>query len=367
MTAIRPIRGLVTGYIFKLARESIPASQQRLAESIGVDRGTVQGWESGRRPFTSVPYGQAVALRHRLVQLGADPALLHAMSDAAEADFMLSQIVDTRPSDVRVDEHPLAYRVLTHGLTQMLGWPVTGQTPTAIASRAIPTPARRGPVADGPALNAAQRDAFFDGLRAAAVRATGDTDRAVLLHRQACFLSGLDPALDTAGWLTGSKPTDYFVRPRAWSPRWVDARSIATALAQQGDAEPLRAFISNAHADETCELASLNYWAYWVGEGSERQHNDRFMVSRSGQWHGAPLLRHLVERMTSDHKFIDLNVHTVWALLAVRRGLLADDRRLGADLYGRSEQLLAEGNVSKQSRQELTSVIYGLRMDGMTP
>jgi len=365
MTTNRSRRGLVTGYVLKLARESIPARQQQLAEAIGVDRGTIQGWESGRRPFTSAPYGQAIALRHRLVQLGADPALLHAMTDAAEADFVLSEIVDTRPSDVLVDQHPLAYRVLTHGLAEMLSWPITGQAPTVIASCALRTPARRGPVADGPTLDAAEREAFFDGLRAAVVRATGDGDHAVLLHRQACFLSGLDPAGAVSSWLASTKQTDYFVRPREWSPRWADARSIATALARQGDVEPLRAFISNAHADETCEFASLNYWAYWVGEISERQHDDRFMVSRGLRWQGALLLRHLVERMTSQHGYVDLNVHTVWSLLAAKRGLLADDRALGADLYRRSEQLLDEGQVSEQSRQELTSVLYGLRMDGM--
>lgn len=68
--------GRVTGYLFKLIRESIPRSQGDLAGDLGVDRATVQGWESGRRPLTSVAVSQSIALRHRLSQLGASSALL---------------------------------------------------------------------------------------------------------------------------------------------------------------------------------------------------------------------------------------------------------------------------------------------------
>ena len=46
-----PHRGEVTGYLFKLIRESIPLTQEQLAVDLDVDRVTVQSWESGRRPF----------------------------------------------------------------------------------------------------------------------------------------------------------------------------------------------------------------------------------------------------------------------------------------------------------------------------
>ena len=58
--------------------ESIPHTQEGLAAALGIDRGTVQGWESGRRPFTAVSLGQSVAVRHRLAALGA--------ADGAAAD-----------------------------------------------------------------------------------------------------------------------------------------------------------------------------------------------------------------------------------------------------------------------------------------
>ncbi len=83
-------RGEVTGYLFKLIRESIPLTQEQLAVDLDVDRVTVQSWESGRRPFTAVPLGQAIAVRRRLGRIGANTLLLAALDDAAEADFILS-------------------------------------------------------------------------------------------------------------------------------------------------------------------------------------------------------------------------------------------------------------------------------------
>jgi transcriptional regulator with XRE-family HTH domain len=360
----RPRAGITTGYLLKLVRESIPLSQERLAEATGVDRGTIQGWESGRRPFTAVPFGQAVALRHQLTRLGGDAVLVNALNDAAEADFLLGEIVNTQARRFELDVHPLAYSVLTHKLVEMLSWSITGQLPAVVAARLPVSTARRGPVAAGPQLGRDERDAFFSGLRVAASRATGDGDRAVLLHRQACFLSGLDPASKASAWLSTATSSSYFVRAQPWSQSWADARSVATALARQGDPEPLRAFIANGQAHDSCEHASLNYWAYWVGELPDRQHDDQFMAGELLIWRGSQLLRHLADRLSSEHRFIDLNVHTVWALLAARRGVAGDDPQLAGTLYRRCEQLLDEGAVSVQSKRELTSVLYGLRMDG---
>lgn len=70
-----PRRGEVAGYLLKLIRESIPLTQEQLAADLGVDRVTVQSWESGRRPFAAVPLGQAIAVRRRLGRLGANPTL----------------------------------------------------------------------------------------------------------------------------------------------------------------------------------------------------------------------------------------------------------------------------------------------------
>jgi transcriptional regulator with XRE-family HTH domain len=62
----------VTGHLFKIARERIPRTQYELAEELGVDSTTVQGWESGRRPLTAIPSAQFLTLRRHLLRTGAD-------------------------------------------------------------------------------------------------------------------------------------------------------------------------------------------------------------------------------------------------------------------------------------------------------
>lgn len=362
MTA-RPKRGRVTGYVLKLVRESIPKSQLQLAAELGVDRATVQGWESGRRSYTSVPLGQAVAMRHRLARMGASADLLGALDHAAEADFLLSEVIEVDPSSTDLSHHALGWTVLTHGVTEMLSWAVVGQPPQ-VFSRRIGQGTRRGPVAAGPELDAAERRTFFANLQVIADR-TGGRDDAILLHRQACFLAGSDPFGAITDWLVPeSRIRDYFACALGWSTRWAAARSVAASLAKQGDPEPLRDFIAHAHPDVTCEIAGLNYWAYWVGEIGQMQRDDLFMINPRLAWRGTRLMRHLVDRLEAGHAFVDLNVHSLWALLAARRGLAHDDPVITRRLFGRAQRLLDEGEISRQSRRELTSVLYGLRMDG---
>lgn len=363
MAASRPRRGIVSGYLLKLIRESIPASQEQLAERLGVDRGTIQGWETGRRPLTAIPVAQMTALRHRLARLGASTALIGAMDRAADADYLLAQILDTDPAGP-IDAHPLGWSVMNHGLTDMISWAVSGAEPRIVRHSGHPTAARRGPVPAGPDLDAGDRRRFFEHLRVIADRA-GERD-VILLHRQACYLGSLDRTRDATAWITPPGRFPHFHRAEPWSPRWVDARSVATSLARQGDRQPLHDFIAHAHADDTSELAGLTYWAYWVGEIDQHQPDDSFMVDRSLRWRGTALLRHIVDRLDAGHAFIDLNIHTLWALLQARPGLAHDDPDTTALLIGRGERLMDEGGISDQSRHELTSVLYGLRVQGFT-
>jgi len=138
------------------------------------------------------------------------------------------------------------------------------------------------------------------------------------------------------------------------------------SLANQGHPQALQDFIAHAHPDDACELAGLNYFAYWVGEVGHRLHDDRFMPDRSVAWGGGRLLRHLANRLQPDCTFLDLNIHSVWALLAARHGLVHDQPDVGRELYARAERVLGGAEISSQSRRELTSVVYGLRMSGIT-
>jgi transcriptional regulator with XRE-family HTH domain len=233
----RRLRGRVTGYLFKLIRESIPRSQQDLAVDVGVDRATIQGWESGRRPLTSVPVGHLIGLRHSLARLGASAALLSALDDAAEADFVLSAITDADPRSADLASHPLGGVVMTHGLTAMLAWAVGGQPPDVVARHAW-AGRRRGPVPAGPGLEFSEREAFFANLKVIMDRTALRTAH-VLLHRQACFLAGFDQTGRAATWLAGAgRSVRRFTWRHGWSPTWPDAVGRVVRKARRSRAAP---------------------------------------------------------------------------------------------------------------------------------
>jgi hypothetical protein len=222
-------------------------------------------------------------------------------------------------------------------------------------------------VASGPTLDHGEQRAFFANLHVLADRTNRRSGDQVLLHRQACFLAGMDPSGASAAWLGQISVTSAHRSAfHTWSPLWPDARSVATSLAKQGDPELLRDFIARAHPDDACERAGLNYWAYWVGEIRARQRDDSFMTADGPNWRGTRLLHHLVHRLDDAHPFIDLNVHSVWALLAARRGIAHDDVTTGRALLDRSATLLDSNDISEQSKRELASIVYSLRTDGLT-
>ncbi|WP_427251152.1 hypothetical protein [Bacillus cereus] len=86
----RTTAGAVTGFVLRLARESIPRTQAALAAALEVDTDTVQGWESGRRPLANMRAGSLLELRRRLPALGADPVLVGWLDAAMDADRVLT-------------------------------------------------------------------------------------------------------------------------------------------------------------------------------------------------------------------------------------------------------------------------------------
>ena len=134
------------------------------------------------------------------------------------------------------------------------------------------------------------------------------------------------------------------------------------ARARQGDKEPLRHFIQTALSSDACQAANLNYWAYWIGETTDTYSSDEFMAGDLGPWPGMALLRRFVANLVATEPLADLYVHSLWALLERRGRLLEDDRRLALSLAARAEALLAEGELSAQSRRELEQVHYGVRL-----
>ena len=362
----RPRQGLITGYLFKLIREYASLTQETLAEHLGVDANTVQGWESGRRSLTGTRVATLVQVRHRLRQVGADPRLLSALDDAAEADYVLAYALGTEPDKSQPAAHPLACWVPKSSFAYMLAWPFTGQRPIALEHQAVRS--RSGPVAQTPALTAEERMRFFQHLRVTAERSHADRELdetgGILLRRNVYYSLSWNQSSETTVWLREleQREAGRLGRFDTWSPSWTAVRSLVVARARQGDKEPLRHFIRTALSSDACQAANLNYWAYWIGETTETYGSDEFMAGDLGAWSGMALLRRFADNLDSTESLFDLYVHSLWALLERRGRLLDTNPQLAQVLADRGEMLLDEGDLSGQSRRELEQVHYGVRL-----
>jgi transcriptional regulator with XRE-family HTH domain len=349
-----PRAGVVAGFVFRLIREQLGLTQEELAERFGVSADALAGWESGRRPLTAIAAGQMLVHRHRLLRLGAASALLAALDRAMEADVLLAGALDDQEPDQDTD--PFGAWVMQRDLVEVLAWPLGGQEPDFIRRLPAPARARRGPAPAGPELAADARTQFFDRMRSTAEQARGP-DR-FLLRRQALYLSGYDRRGDAADWLDHQQRTDTGTD---WLSRWLSARSVASVATRYGDRDRLAHFVRQQAGDDRAEAANLNYWAYWVGEVTTIEVSDVFMgVGRAGPWSGGRLLNHLVARLDPRHGYIDLYVHTLWALLAVRPDLLR--RGVPAALRERLPVMLDGREVSASARRELNSILYAIRL-----
>jgi transcriptional regulator with XRE-family HTH domain len=360
----RPRDGIITGYLLKLIRQSAGLSQEALAEQVGVDSNTVQGWESGRRSLTGTRVATLVQLKHRLRQYGADSKLLGLLDDAAEADYVLAYALANEPATIPPATHLLTNWVLKRSFAYMLAWPFTGRPPVPL----IAPPARRGPSADAPVLTAGEKVRFFEHLRVTAERSLTDRklDEAggTLLRRNVYYPLSWHPSSDTAAWLQEMKQREErrLGRLDTWSPRWVAARSLAVARARQGDKEPLRHFIRTALSSDACQAAGLNYDAYWIGATPETYRSDEFMARDLSPGVGAELMRQFAANLIATEPLADLYVHSTWALLQRRGSVLEGAPKLAANLLTRTEALASEGDLSAQSRRELEQVHYGVRL-----
>lgn len=358
--------GVISGYVFKVVRETLGLTQEALAELLAVDTNTVQGWETGRRCLAGTPTARFAELRRRLGSLGAPARLIGALAAAMDADYILGHALATDPDRIKPATHPLGNWVLTRSISEMLAWPFTGRLPTAL--QGVSPPTRRGPVAALPALSPAERRAFFDHYRAAAERSLLTRDRTdmggVLLRRQAYYQLAWSTDGDARSWLEHAEREEQrgLGRVHGWSPSWVAARSLAVARARVGDREPLADFIRTGFDHDQCEYANLNYWAYWVGETASTEHADVFMTTDLGQWTGIHILPRMEHRLVPRNECIDLYIHSIWALF--RRStvpfLLLADTALWKSLRERIETLLDEPNMSQQSRRELAEVRCGI-------
>jgi transcriptional regulator with XRE-family HTH domain len=343
--------GIVCGYVLRLIRERLDLTQEQLAQRLAVAVDTIAAWETSRRPLTAVPVGQILMYRHGLLNLGASPRLMAVLDRAMEADVLLASALDEQPTA----PSPLGAWVMQRDLADLLTWPLHGRTPGAVA--VTPARTRRGPVAAGPSLGSHERTRFFSSLRATAERARRPEQ--FLLRRQALYLAGYDRSADTGDWVAEQERE---TQPADWLQRWLTARSVASIAARQGDHERVADFVRTSVADDDRgEAANLNYWAYWVGETATIHSDDAFIArGQPGDWTGRRLLQHLVNRLAPTFGYRELYIHTLWALIAARPGLLqSTDREV---LREHAEILLDSGVISARAGRELEGVRYALRL-----
>jgi transcriptional regulator with XRE-family HTH domain len=355
---------VVSGYVLRLIREGLRLTQDGLAEHLQVDVNTVKGWETGRRPLANVKVQKYRAMRQRLQQLGADTVLLGQLDMAIDVDMFIGQVLTEVESDPA--QHTLAAWVSTRAWNELLTWVLTGTPPAVLFDRTVGP--RRGPVADHPGLAADDRRRFFDNLcRSAEVTLRRrDQPSGVLLRRQVYFIAAWDRTWRP--WLVGMEHQELRGRDHKndWSPAWVAGRSLAVAGARQGDRGQLRRFIENRlRSSDQCEAANLNYWAYWIGEHSPSAASDDFMASGLGRWHGGDLFRHLTAELDLSTAYVELSIHSLWALLQRRPRLLDNDAGVTRDLCNRTSRLLdtdSTTDLGHQSRRELEWVHFATRL-----
>ncbi|MGH3865926.1 MAG: helix-turn-helix domain-containing protein [Pseudonocardiaceae bacterium] len=356
--------GAVSGFLLKLIRESAGLTQIQLAEKLGVDVASVQGWESGRRPLTALRAADLAGLRSRLVRYGAQPTLLATLEDAIQADLIIAQAVQAGGQLITADEHPLGVTVHQRQLTKLITWPFTGLAPDSLRDL-VSARVRRGPVPDQPTLTQDERTRFFDHLLVTAD--ANPHDEAVLCRRQAIYLLSFDTRAGTADWLRTEQQRTLRA---AWRtdhvPSWVAVRESAVGLARGGDRDPLRAFLRHALTTDQLEQANLNYWAYWAGEIGDVQVDHKFIVRiKPGDWNGTRLLRHLLNEpndLNPSCNHVELRIHAVWALLLTHRSLLSIHPGLRSAVASTVEELAEDHDLSLEARRELSDIGYAVRL-----
>jgi hypothetical protein len=290
--------GRLSGAVLAAVRHELGLDPDRLAASAGQHAATVVGWETAARPLTTATYGELQRLRHQLQAAGAPAARLQVFDNALQADTILDDL------DAPADRHR---------------------------------------------LTAALRDTTE--------HPTASPDTAAMIRRQAEYLlAGHEPS---RAWVTDAANTEqrYAGDLSAWSPRWPVARTAAISAAVAGDPAPLERFAAEGLASDAGQAANLNYWAYWMGESTERWATDVDMTRPAG-WAGHKLLRTLLDGLEQRVPYRELTAHTLWALLACRRELLRP-ARVRARVGRVVGDTLATGNgVSDRARARLEQVAY---------
>jgi DNA-binding transcriptional regulator YiaG len=339
--------GIISGALLQAARRTTRLTQEDFAEAIGVSVDTVKRWENGQRPLGRVKAADLAQMQRQLRQLGARPALLARIPAAIDADEFTRRAL-------RGDCSQLASEVTTRPWSSLVAWAATGKPPEEVEDVAP----RRALLAAG------ERRALFTSIRAAAACSPANDDASCLMRHQAYYLAGLDTSFEGTTWLADAARTETS-RLRLtgkWTPGWAVARSLAVAVACQGDAGPLRWFVDRHMDDAECDEANLSYWAYWLGSDPEPASGEEFMVKRRVDMRrAAALLHHLTANLSAALPYAELSAESARSLLRRWPDLLRYDPETARDLAERTSRMLDDRSLPATVRPALSDLHFAAR------
>lgn len=354
--------GVIAGHILKIGRRGTGATQEQLAESMGIDTSTVQGWESGRRPIASIATGELFRLFEHLCRHGAPASIGRHLRDGVQADIVLSAGADADPAIADLRRHPLSGLVLRRSTMNLITWPFSGVLPPQLSAYSMPS-SRRGPTSRLPVVEQEARHRFFDHAIAVADRAV--IQDLSLLRRQMVYLLGFDSRSGTAAWLRHEQcatSTRYRGDVQSMSS-YLKSRSAALALGTAGDVDHVHRIARITGESERLDLANLNYWAYWLGELVDEERDDEFLTDAgSGAWNGATIFRHLGSRLSLDAPHRPLNLHSMHRLLSLRPDILMRAKNSHDSLADTLDRLEASDDITRQERDQVAGLNYALRV-----
>lgn len=74
------------------------------------------------------------------------------------------------------------------------------------------------------------------------------------------------------------------------------------------------------------------------------------------------MVGHLLGRLHPGSGHVELNIHTVWALLLAHPSLLVEHPRLRSEAAHRIELTAADDELSVQAQRELSDIRYAVRL-----